>query len=149
MEKLKKFPPVIRAKMPRQVVKELLRFILLCPLAHISFKTELAEHVTCSDALTGGGGGFCVSEGLTGYGVAALSSEVRGDIPEEECVSQILTVGLFDGLGALRLAVDSLGVPAAGHLSVEKEEAGCEESGCQTEGIVRSSFSTMFCPLNF
>ena len=33
-------------------------------------------------------------------------------------------MGLFDGLGALRLAVDSLGVGVAGHLSVEKEGAG-------------------------
>lgn len=50
-----------------------------------------------------------------------LDSEVRGDIPEEIHTTQILTVGLFDGLGALPLAVDALGIPVAGHLSVEKE----------------------------
>lgn len=55
--------------------------------------------------------------------MAALNAEVRGDIPEEGSVAQILTVGLFDGLGALRLAVDALGIPVAGHLSVEKEES--------------------------
>ena len=54
--------------------------------------------------------------------MAALDSEVRGDIPEEIHTTQVLTVGLFDGLGALRLAVDALGIPVAGHLSVEKEE---------------------------
>ena len=120
MEKLKHLPPVVRMPMPKRVVKELLRFILICPLAQMSMKLPLAEHVTCSDASTRGGG-FCVSEGLTGYGVAALGSEVRGDIPEEIQITQVLTVGLFDGLGALRLAVDALGIPVAGHLSVEKE----------------------------
>ena len=121
VERLKRFPPVVRMPLPRQVTRELLRFILLRPLAQMSFKLPLGEHVTCSDA-SKAGGGFCVSEGLTGYGVAALDSEVRGDIPEEIHTTQVLTVGLFDGLGALRLAVDALGIPVAGHLSVEKEE---------------------------
>ena len=121
MVRLKRLPPVVRMPLPKQVMRELLRFILLCPLAQMSFKLPLGEHVTCSDASTSGGG-FCVSEGLTGYGMAALDAEVRGDIPEEIQTVQVLTVGLFDGLGALRLAVDALGIPVAGHLSVEKEE---------------------------
>lgn len=62
MERLKKLPPVIRLPLPDSVAKELLRFILLCPLAQMSFKLPIAEHITCSDASTQGGG-FCVSEG--------------------------------------------------------------------------------------
>ena len=69
------------------------------------------------------------------YGVAALESDVRGDIPEEIQITQILTVGLFDGLGALRLAVDALGIPVAGHLSVEKEPTA--------RRVVESYFSLM------
>ena len=121
MERVKRLPTVVRMPLPKQVMRELLRFILLCPLAQMSFKLPLGEHVTCSDASTAGGG-FCVSEGLTGYGVAALDAEVKGDIPEEIQTIQVLTVGLFDGLGALRLAVDAFGIPVAGHLRVEKEE---------------------------
>ena len=111
MEKLKRLPPVVRLPVPPEVKRELLLFILLTPLAalaQIDFRSPFVEHVTCSDASTTGGG-ICVSEGLTGYGVAAL---------------QILMVGLFDGLNALRLAVDSLGVGVEGHLSVEKEGTG-------------------------
>ena len=42
---------------------------------------------------------------------------VSGDQPHDMC--QVLTVGLFDGLGALRLACDALGLPMCGHISVE------------------------------
>ena len=59
---------------------------------------------------------MCVSEGLTSYGMAALNSESQGDLPMEGDTFQVLSVGLFDGLGALRLALDSLGVAVAGHL---------------------------------
>ena len=85
MERKKRLPPVARMPLPKQVMRKLLRFILLCPLAQMSLKIPLGDHVTCSDASTGGGG-FCVSEGLTGYGVAALNSDVRGDIPEAKRV---------------------------------------------------------------
>ena len=90
------------------------------PLAQIDFRCPFVDHVTCSDASTTGGG-VCVSEGLTSYGVAALNAETRGDLPLEGDTLQVFSVGLFDGLGALRLALDSLGVAVAGHLSVEKE----------------------------
>ena len=123
MEKLKTLPPVVRLPVPVGVQRELLSFTLLSPLAQIDFRCPFLEHVTRSDASTGGGG-VCVSEGLTGYGVAALNTESRGDLPQEGETLQVLTVGLFDGLGALRLAVDSLGVGVAGHLSVEKEPTG-------------------------
>ena len=123
MEKLKKLPPVVRLPVPVGVQRELLTFTLLTPLAQIDFQCPFMDHVTCSDASTSGGG-VCVSEGLTGYGVAALNTESRGDLPQEGETLQVLTVGLFDGLGALRLAVDSLGVGVAGHLSVEKEGTG-------------------------
>lgn len=119
MEKLKSQPAVVRLKVPKGVAQELLRFVLLCPLAQMDFRKQFSEHVTCSDASTSGGG-ICVSEGLTGYGLAFI--DVQGDIPEEIEVIQVLTVGLFDGLSALRLAVDCLGVAVAGHVSVEREE---------------------------
>ena len=37
---------------------------------------------------------------------------------------QVLSVGLFDGIGCLRIACDLLGLPMAGHISVEKTLEG-------------------------
>ena len=82
----------------------------------------MVGEVTCSDA-SSGGGGFCVSAGLTSYGVTAMNASVRGESfdPDEGC--QVLSVGLFDGLGAIRVACDAVGFPMAGHISVECDDA--------------------------
>eukprot|EP00438_Fugacium_kawagutii_P002401 Skav210786 [mRNA] locus=scaffold275:77649:80448:+ [translate_table: standard] len=53
----------------------------------------------------------------------AATCAVRGDIPEvPDCLS-VLTIGLFDGVGALRVAADSAGLPVCGHISIEKNAA--------------------------
>jgi hypothetical protein len=89
----------------------------------MDFRSQFCEQVTCSDASTLGGG-ICVSEGLTEYGVAATNCTIRGDVPEAHDLVQVLTVGLFDGIGALRVAADTLGLPIAGHVSVEVDPKG-------------------------
>ena len=122
METLKKKPGQ-RMDLTPPVLCELCRFILLLPLAQMEFRSRVAEQVTCSDASMYGGG-ICVSEGLTQYGVAASNAQVRGDVPEPHDICQVLTVGLFDGIGALRVAADSLGLPVAGHISVEMDAKG-------------------------
>ena len=109
--------------LPLQVQAEIARFILLMPLAQMEFRSQLCHQATCSDASTLGGG-ICVSEGLTAYGVAASNSQVRGDVPEQHDLCQVLTVGMFDGIGALRMAADTLGLPVAGHVSIEKDAHG-------------------------
>ena len=45
---------------------------------------------------------------------------VRGDIPEELEISQLLAIGLFDGIAALRVALDVVKAPVAGYIGVEK-----------------------------
>ena len=71
----------------------------LLPLAFFKFDPEL----TASEAsLTGGG--ICVSKGLSPYGQAAGLSQVRGDLREEMGFSQVLSIGLFDGIAALQSA---------------------------------------------
>ena len=112
-------PSGYRASLRREVVHEICRFLALLPLAFINMRTPANPLVTVSDASTTGGG-FCVSRGLTPYGAAAAVSYVRGDCPEEHDFQQILTIGLFDGISGLRVAIDALGVPVAGHISVEK-----------------------------
>ena len=96
---------------------ELTWFIGLVPLAFSNLRAQFDQTVTASDASSGGG--FVCSKGLTPYGFAASVSQVRGDIPEPHDFCQVLSIGLFDGIGALRVAMDVLGAPVAGHVSIE------------------------------
>eukprot|EP00438_Fugacium_kawagutii_P023208 Skav215677 [mRNA] locus=scaffold278:111881:120662:- [translate_table: standard] len=118
METLKVQPPVVRASLPQTVRKELLRFLSLVPLAQMNFRLPMTPAVTASDA-SSYGGGLSVSTGLTDYGLTALNAPVRGDIPEPFDFIQVLTIGLFDGISALRVAADQLHLPMAGHVSIE------------------------------
>ena len=123
IESFKSHPPVIRLDIPLEVSVELVRFVSLVPLARMDFRLCCMGDVTASDASTTGGGA-CVSTGLTDFGVTASNASVRGDLPEQHDFSQVLTVGLFDGVGCLRMACDLLGLPIAGHISVEKDPSG-------------------------
>ena len=117
---LKEYPPVVRLPLPPLVVTELVRFLCLCALAQLCFTPSLHGTVTCSDASLSGGG-VCCSVGLSPYGVAASQTSVRGDVPEQEDLMQVLSIGLFDGVGALRVACDAVGLPMLGHISVERD----------------------------
>lgn len=46
------------------------------------------------------GGGISHSKGLTPYSLAASRSSIRGDLPEEQELTQVLSIGLFDGIVA-------------------------------------------------
>lgn len=75
----------------------------------------MRSQVTASDASSKGGG----TTGLTDYGLAAQAALVRGEFLEPVETCEVLTVGLFDGIGALRVATDLLRLPMAGHISIE------------------------------
>ena len=76
----------------------------------MDFRLEVSSEVTASDASTTGGG-LTRSVGLTGFGEAASRAGVRGDVAEPSDVCSVLTIGLFDGIGALRVAADACGFP--------------------------------------
>ena len=116
-------PPVVRKPIPLLVQYELLRFMLSIPLAQMNLRTPARGDVTCSDA-SEWGGGFCISKGLTRMGVHAAGCQVRGDLPDIEDHVQVLTIGLFDGVGALRVGADLLKLPMAGHVSSEVSREG-------------------------
>lgn len=118
IESAKKYPPVVRLSLPWEVKLELMRFCALIPLAKMDFRLKVQEIVTASDASTFGGG-ICRSLSLTSFGEKAAEAWVRGERPERVDEFQILTVGLFDGIGALRVACDVLELPMCGHISVE------------------------------
>eukprot|EP00435_Cladocopium_sp_Y103_P068601 s30_g31.t2 len=123
MEELKKYPPVVSLPLPDRVVEELVRFLGLVPLAQLNFRAQVQHVVSCSDASLDGGG-ICCSTGLTEFGLRASLSPVRGDLPEIHDFEQVLTIGMFDGIGALRVACDRLQLPMAGHISIEKDDKG-------------------------
>ena len=101
---------------------EVLRFLGCLPLARMDFRADMRPLVTCSDASTQGGG-VCVSAGTTPFGSMVAQGRLRGELPESRTGDLVLSVGLFDGIGALRVALDTLGVQVIGHVSVEKEAA--------------------------
>ena len=150
--------PVIRLEIPKVVQLEILRFLALLPLARMDFRTIPSAVVTASDASTSGGG-VTVSRGLSNLGQMAASCQVRGDVPALEDMTQVLTIGLFDGIGALRVAADSAGLPIAGHISVEMDSMAspgpggqvswhdlceiCRRSGCRYgKGVVMSLYTS-------
>eukprot|EP00435_Cladocopium_sp_Y103_P063896 s76_g25.t1 len=116
------YPPFIRLEIPSGVKTEIARFVGLLPLAFMDFRCKLSKQVTASDA-SETGGGVTVSAGVTPMGCVACTCPVRGDVVEPSDVTSVLTVGLFDGIGALRVAVDALGWHVQGHVSVEVSKA--------------------------
>ena len=119
---LKDGSPFVRVPLGREVEAELVRFVSLSPLAFMNFRLPVSEHVTASDASTTGGG-LCVSRGVSQYGMAAAQAEARGDVLSPDEIDQVLVVSLFDGIGALRVALDSLKVPVAGYIAVEIDDS--------------------------
>ena len=109
-------------ELPDPVKLEIARFIGLSPLAMVNLRSDFSSCVTASDA-SETGGGVTFSRGLTEAGCCAAQCPVRGDIVEPLEVNGVLTVGLFDGISALRVAVDSLGWNIIGHISVETDPA--------------------------
>eukprot|EP00438_Fugacium_kawagutii_P018751 Skav204390 [mRNA] locus=scaffold2947:77112:80753:+ [translate_table: standard] len=103
---------------PSDCLVEVYRFLGLLPLARLDFRLDMHPSVTCSDASTKGGGA-CVSTGLTSLGGHVAAGKVRGQVPECCPDMTVLSIGLFDGIGALRVALDCLNVNVCGHVSVE------------------------------
>ena len=99
-------PPFIKFWLGECVKHEIQRFLGLIPLAFMDFRCSLSPQVTASDA-SESGGGITVTSGLTPSGVVACNCPLRGDIVEPADVSSVLTIGLFDGIGALRVAADA------------------------------------------
>lgn len=103
---------------PNHCRVEVLRFLGLLPLTRLNFRLDMHELVTCSDASTTGGGA-CVSRGLTSYGEVVARGALRGELAENRTGMTVLSIGLFDGIAALRVALDLVGAQVLGHISVE------------------------------
>ena len=113
-------PGPVTRETPAECRLELLRFLSLLPLARMSFRLNMLPLVTCSDA-SSSGGGACASVGLTPVGLMVSQGQLRGDYPESRGDLSVLCVGMFDGISALRVALDALGVQVIGHVSIERQ----------------------------
>ena len=119
---------------PKDCKLEALRFLGLLPLARLDFRLDMRPLVTCSDASTKGGGA-CVSTGLTAYGAHVASGSLRGENAESRTGHAVLSIGLFDGIGALRVALEALEVTVLGHVSVESNPAALLGAGPPCQGV--------------
>ena len=120
---LDKLPQTARVPISNDLRVELTRFMGLVGLAQLNLRTPYSCHVTASDA-SSTGGGITVTHGLTGYRQVCSHSTVRGEVQEQHEFVEVLTVGLFDGIGALRVAADACQLPVAGHISCDVSAAG-------------------------
>jgi hypothetical protein len=107
-------PPAVKFKLLPEVKQEVARFIGFIPLAYMDFRCQISLMVSASDASESGGGGTA-SEGVTDWGAVASSCPIRGDLIEPLEITGVLTIWLFDGIGALRMAADALGWNVVGH----------------------------------
>ena len=98
---------------------EVLRFLGMLPLAVLDFRLGIHPTVTCSDA-SSSGGGICASVRTTMVGRLIAEGSLRGEYPEPRWDGGVVVIGLFDGIGALRVAMELLGAPIIGYVSVEK-----------------------------
>jgi len=102
---------------PPECQLELLRFLGMLPLARMDFRLDMSSMVTCSDA-SQQGGGICASGPLTPFGQVVAQGALRGEVPESGDLA-VFSLGLFDGIGALRVALELINVKVLGHVSVE------------------------------
>ena len=107
--------------MPRKVMEELLASFFLSAAAYMDFRLSPNHIATCSDA-SETGGGLCQSVGLTHFGSQAAESLVRGEFPESGVQGGVLGISVCGGVGSSRVALDSIGVPMFGFISIESGE---------------------------
>lgn len=102
--------------------QELLRFLGLVPLARMDFRQDVHPMVSCSDA-SSSGGGICASKGVSQLGALVETGCLRGEQQHTHEDTCVFAVGLFDGIAALRVALDVQGIRVLGYVSVEPHEA--------------------------
>ena len=99
---------------PDAVKMELFSSLAIIPLAYLDMRCPYDPIVTASDA-SDSDGGLSLSNGLTKFGIEASTKDIqgpalRGNLSDD---SQILVISLFDGIGACRVALDTLNAHVA------------------------------------
>jgi hypothetical protein len=131
-------------------VKELIWAIAVLPMAACNMFTPVSGLVTCSDA-SELGGGLCASNGLTEEGENVLNklNEKGGDRenvrfgPAGSCTPasgkrgpRVIVISLFDGVGAMTVALSRLECQVVGHGSSEVDPACKRLTRTRWPGII-------------
>ena len=106
--------------LPLPVAQELWASFFLSVFSYMDFRLPTDPIVTASDA-SETGGGLVASTGLTEWGSRVAEGTVRGEEIESFQNQGLLVISAFDGIGSLRIALDTLKVPLAGYVSIEKD----------------------------
>lgn len=83
------------------------------------------------------GGRVCASTSVTGFGNFVSQGSLRGQLPEDKRELRVLSVGLFDGIGALRVALDLLEVDVQGHVAVEQSAEATRVVEAAFPGVIK------------
>ena len=116
-------PPAKKIYLSPELTAEIARFVGFGGLAQMDLRACHTGMVTASDA-SSTGGGITSSVRLTPYGATCSRGEVRGEVYSHHEYIEVLTLSLFDGLAALRVAADVIGLPVSGHISCDTTEHG-------------------------
>ena len=107
-----------RAQLPDDIILELLSACFLAPLAYTDMRLKLSPEVAATDA-SEAAGGLCRSVGLTALGLEqSRRTHMRLDGGSGD---ELLVVGLFDGIAAVRCGLEVLGLACCGFVSVEMD----------------------------
>ena len=102
--------------LPTAVRSELLAAVCLLPLMYADLRGPLSGEVSATDA-SERGGGVVVSTGLTVEGLRYLERcQSASDSPSGD---EVVLLGPFDGVSAMRVAWHNLGLGCAGHISID------------------------------
>ena len=92
------------------------------------------------------GGGVCCSQGLTAVGHLAAKGDLWGRLPSTGAEHSVLLIGLFDGIGALRVAMDLQDTSVLGYISVESNPAARRVVESHYPGVERVEDVAMVTP---
>eukprot|EP00439_Symbiodinium_sp_Y106_P078746 s383_g17.t1 len=82
---------------------------------------KLGKYASATASLSGGG--LCASDGLTLFGEQVAKGDFRGQILRDLPQRSVVCIGLFDGVGSLRVALEALKAHVLLHVSVQCSEA--------------------------
>ena len=124
---------LVSRPLSQRAILELIRSICVLPMAVANLFTPVSGLVSCSDA-SEKGGGLCVSAGLSEKGLGVLKAmDDERNVREATCFQpagscdvrsgskgpRVLVISLFDGVGAMMVALSRLDCVVVGYASCE------------------------------
>eukprot|EP00435_Cladocopium_sp_Y103_P060424 s868_g22.t1 len=141
---------MVSRPLPESTIKELIRSIAILPMAVVNLFAPVSGLVTASDA-SEAGGGLCATAGLTEEGEMVLRAiTARGSNREDVAFApagsvptvlgrggpRVFIISLFDGIGAMIVALTRLKCQVVGYASCEIDKACKRLTKTRWPGII-------------